>query len=368
MARQKLTVSQLRVGVLAVATITILVIFILSVSGDIALFRKTITYTTRFPEAEGLKAGDEVRLAGKLVGKVKSVDFLKDLPTTKDEKPIVITMTMDATQVDDRIRRDSQAVLAQQGFLGDRVIDITSGTRGAESLPPGGEIASSDAPGLSQVFQGASDILTQFNTVGKQLQELMTNINQGKGTVGRLLHDEEFYTNLNRTVLEAQDLVKRAKGGDGTIGRLMNDPKLYDDLRTAINDVSAIVADARSGKGTLGKLVADDQLYNRANDIMAKLNSTADKVDRITADIDAGRGTIGKLLKDDKLHNDLQASIASFKNISEKLDKGEGTAGQLLHDEKLYNNLNQTSAEMVKLLYDFRQNPRKYLSIKVSLF
>ena len=68
------------------------------------------------------------------------------------------------------------------------------------------------------------------------------------------------------------------------------------------------------------------------------------------------------------MHNDLSATVASLKNISSGLEKGEGAAGKLLHDDKLYNNLNQTSAELVKMLYDFRQNPKKYLSIKVSLF
>jgi len=52
----------------------------------------------------------------------------------------------------------------------------------------------------------------------------------------------------------------------------------------------------------------------------------------------------------------------------DRRDKGEGSAGKFLRDDKLYNNLNQTTAEMVKLMYDFRQNPRKYLSIKLSLF
>lgn len=367
MARTKTGLSELRVGLLAVGTITILIVFILGVSGDISLFRRTLTYHTRFAAAEGLKNGDEVRLAGKLIGKIDKVEF-GPIPSSKDEKPILITMVVDARQVNDRIRKDSQAVLAQQGFLGDHVVDISAGTINAEPLPDGGEVPSADQTGLAQVFSGANDILVQFNTVGKQLQELMDNINQGKGSVGKLLHDDEFYTNLNRTILAFQEVGNRVSKGEGTAGKLINDPKLYDDLRAATNDIQAIVADARSGKGTIGKLINDDEVYRKANDMLAKLNSTAEKFERITDDIEAGRGTIGKLIKSEKLHDDVQATVASFRNISDRLDKGEGSAGKLLRDEQLYNNLNQTTAEMVKLLYDFRQDPKKYLRIKVSLF
>jgi phospholipid/cholesterol/gamma-HCH transport system substrate-binding protein len=367
MPRQKTTMSELRVGVLVVATVTVLIIFILGVSGGIPIFQHNATYRTRLAAAEGLKKGDEVRLAGKLIGKVDTVEF-GAVPTSKDEKPIVITMTVDAKEAEGRIRRDSLAVLAQQGFLGDRVIDISPGTKAAEPIPDGGDIPSADQAGLGQVFQGANDILTQFNTVGKQLQELMDNINQGKGTVGKLLHDDAFYVNLNRTVLEFQDVGAKITKGNGTLARLLNDPKLYDDLRGAMNNVEGIIADVRGGKGTLGKLVNDDQFYKQANEVLAKFNSTTEKLDKIAGDIEAGRGSLGKFIKDEKLHDDAQAAVASIRNIGERLDKGEGTAGKLLHDDKLYNNLNQTTAEMVKLLYDFRQNPKKYLSIKLSLF
>jgi phospholipid/cholesterol/gamma-HCH transport system substrate-binding protein len=366
MPRQKTTMSELRVGMLVVATIAILIIFILGVSGG-GFFKSTARYSTHFAAAEGLKKGDEVRLVGKNVGKVDSVEF-GPVPASKDEKPIVVTMIVDAKEVEGRIRRDSLAVLAQQGFLGDRVIDITTGTKGAEPIRDGGDIPSADQSGLAQVFQGASDILVQFNTVGKQLQELMDNIKQGKGTIGKLLHDDAFYVNLNRAVLEFQDIGARVSKGDGTIARLLNDPKLYDDLRGATNNVQGIVADVRGGKGTLGKLINDEEFYKQATEVLAKFNSTTEKLDKIAGDIEAGRGTLGKFIKDEKLHDDAQAAIASFRNISDRLDKGEGSAGKLLRDDKLYNNLNQTTAEMVKLMYDFRQNPRKYLSIKLSLF
>src|SRR6266478_1508982 len=367
MPRQKTTMSELRVGVLVVATVTILIIFILSVSGGIPFFQHNSTYRTRFAAADGLKKGDEVRLAGKNVGKVDSVEF-GAVPTSKDEKPIVVVVAVDSNEVKDRIRRDSQAVLAQQGFLGDRVIDITPGTKAAEPIPENGEIPSADQSGLAQVFQGASDILTQFNTVGKQLQELMDNINQGKGTIGKLLHDDAFYVNMNRAILEFQDIGARVGKGNGTIARLLNDPKLYEDLRGATNVVQGIVSDVRAGKGTIGKLITDDQFYKQANEVLANFTATTEKLDRIAGDIEAGRGSLGKFIKDEKLHDDAQAAVASIRSIGEKLDKGEGSAGKLLHDEKLYNNLNQTTAEMVKMLYDFRQNPRKYLSIKLSLF
>lgn len=368
MARKTTTLSQIRVGLLAVVTIVILIVFILSVTGDISIFKNTLAVKTRFAAADGLKAGDEVRLAGVRVGQVSGVDFAEGIPDSKTAKTILITMTLDAGEVRGRVRTDSKAVLGQQGFLGDRVIDITTGTTAGQVVADGGEIESEDVAGMTQVFSGANDLLVAFNTVANQIQDLVGNIQKGQGTIGKLLYDDTLFVNLNRTIVEAQNLVKRIQQGDGTIPKLLNDAKLYDDVRGLTNELKGITADLRAGKGTAGKFLKDERLYSDAADAVVKVNSSLDKLDRIIGDIEAGRGTLGKLVKDEKLHTDLQATVASVRSISERLDRGEGTAGKLLHDDKLYNNVNQMSSELVKMLYDFRQNPRKYLSIKVSLF
>ncbi len=366
--RKPMTLSQLRVGLLALGAIVVLIVFILSVTGDISIFEKTMSVKTRFAAADGLKVGDEVRLAGVRVGQVSEIDFSGDVPDKATDKAIEVQMKINSQEARDRIRQDSKAVLGQQGFLGDRVIDITPGTTAASPVGDGGYIESADTASLAQVFGGANDLLVAFNTVAGQLQQLMAGINRGEGTIGKLLKDDTFITNLNRTVLEAQGLLKRAQEGSGTIAKFLNDPKLYDDIRGLSSELQAVVADLRAGKGTAGKLLTDEQLYSKTNDAMTKINDAIAKFDRIAGEIEAGRGTLGKFVKDEQLHNEVQATVASLRSISERLDRGEGTAGKLLHDDKLYTNANQVSTEIVKMLYDFRQNPRKYLSIKVSLF
>jgi phospholipid/cholesterol/gamma-HCH transport system substrate-binding protein len=95
----------------------------------------------------------------------------------------------------------------------------------------------------------------------------------------------------------------------------------------------------------------------------------------LIAEVNAGHWTLGKLVKDEQLYNDARLAIQRFNTAAERIDnvvavaqRGEGAVRKLLTDDTLYSNVNQLSSESVKLLYDFRQNPKKYLTVKFRLF
>src|SRR5205807_1423643 len=126
---------------------------------------------------------------------------------------------------------------------------------------------------------------------------------------------------------------------------------------------------------TAGKLLTSDEMYNKVNRIADRVNHSMDQIDQVIAGVNRGEGTLGKLVKDEAIYNDARTAIARFNTTAARIDnvvanaqRGEGTLGKLITDESLYNNVNQLSSEGVKMIYDFRQNPKKYLTIKFQLF
>ena len=74
-SNRSVSLSQLRVGIFVLLAIGILVFLILNASGDINPFSKKLHLKARFADANGLRDGSEVRLAGVRVGKVDQITW-----------------------------------------------------------------------------------------------------------------------------------------------------------------------------------------------------------------------------------------------------------------------------------------------------
>jgi phospholipid/cholesterol/gamma-HCH transport system substrate-binding protein len=82
----------------------------------------------------------------------------------------------------------------------------------------------------------------------------------------------------------------------------------------------------------------------------------------------AGKGTLGKLATDDSLFTNLRSASANIATAAAKLNDNTTTAGKMFSDPKLYDNLAGLTGDVRLLIGDFRQNPKKFLHIKITLF
>lgn len=390
--KPKLTFSQLRVGIFVLAGLAVLAFLILNSTGDFNPFEKKLRLRARFAAADGLKEGSDVQIAGVRIGKVESVTLLP--PDSPEEAKIEAVMAVDSElsgrPVTERIRSDSTAQLVATNLLAnDKLINITPGTQKGTPVAEGHVLESTDAISINQLTKTGNDLLQQINKLAVPANEILNKANQGEGTLGAIVNDESLYRNLDATVAETkltitklQTTIDKVNRGDGTVGKLMNDAELYNNLNKTVAQLEAISNDIRAGRGTAGKFVTDDALYNETRAAIidlrtsaAKINSIADDFKLISTDLAEGKGSAGKFLKDEKLYEDARVTLERINSILGDAQAGKGTIGKLVTDETLYNSINQTAAnvnqfssETTKLIYDFRQNPKKYLRIKLSLF
>jgi phospholipid/cholesterol/gamma-HCH transport system substrate-binding protein len=378
-SQKNVTFSQLRVGIFVLLAIAVLIFLILNASGDINPFSRKLHLKARFADANGLREGSEVRLAGVRVGKVDRIVLLEPSPVPgapRVEAQMVIDSTIDGRPASERIRTDSQAQQGSPSLLGNEMlINITPGSAVGQPVQDWAVLPSSSSNTVNDFATSGTDLAQRLSKLSDEISGIVKEVKEGKGTVGRLFSDEALYNNLNATIRETEDVMRQVRSGEGSAGRFINDPALYNNANEIAMQLRTIAEDLRSGRGTAGKLLTDDELYNRINRTADRLDRSVDQVNLMVAEINAGRGTLGKLIRDEQIYNDARAAIARFNTTAERIDslvaaaqRGEGTVGKLLNDDSLYSNVNQLSSEGVKMLYDFRQNPKKYLTIKFELF
>lgn len=391
--------SQLRVGIFVLFGLAVLAFLILNSTGDFNPFKETLRLKARFAAADGLREGSEVQLAGVRIGEVSEVNLLPpDSPEdAKIEAVLIVDQELNGRPITERIRTDSTAQLIATSILAnDKLINITPGTEQGSAVSENHILDSREAISINQLTRTGNELLEQINKLSVPANEILNKANQGEGTLGRIINDESLYRNLDTavaetrlTVVKLQNTLDKVNRGEGSAGKLLNDPELYNSLNRTVGQLESISRDLRAGRGTAGKFLTDDAVYDETRAAISdlrvtssKLNDVADDFRLITQDLQAGRGTAGKFLKDEQLYEDARNTLARFNTTAERIETlltdaqgGKGTIGKLLTDETLYNNINQTTAninqittEGTKLIYDFRQNPRKYLTIKFELF
>jgi len=349
--------AQLRVGITVVIAATVLAVLIFLMTGSGGFLTPKITVVSYFDNAEGVRAGAPVTLQGVPIGNVVAIEVVANHGLT----PVKVSMRI-MKKVAQGIPTDATAALTQAGVLGETFVDIDSTHAQAQSsIHDGSELKIHDNPSIQDVMKSTQSSLQNVDVLIRRIDHIVSFIDSGQGSIGKLIYDQELYNRLNATLNEVQSMVNTISSGKGSIGKLINSDELYDKANTAVDNLNKIIDEVQAGNGTVGKFLKDPSLYNNANDTIAKANA-------LIGDINAGKGALGKMAKDEQFAAKLDNSLTRLSQILDDLQAGKGSAGMLLKDSSVYNNTDQMLVEGRKLVQAMRENPKKYLTIHVKLF
>ena len=357
--RKQLSWTELRVGIFVLAGIVLIVLGIFYVTGTGAWGPKyhLVTY---LPEVAGLTLGAPVTVDGVAVG---NVDTIRIAPLrtgqTNRERTVEVVMRISRDFADD-IRSDSTASLFTEGFVGNRVVNIQRGFTG-QVLRDGQEVPGSGEKALTQVVSQGSDLMANLNMLTTQISQMVAGIQQGQGTIGKLLHDETAYNRMNSVLSRADQMTASIQQGQGTIGKLIASDELYAKADSAVGHIDNVMTAVDQQKGSLGKFIFDSSLHDSARQFLDSGNG-------LLSDVRAGRGTLGKLATDDELYATWRQTGENLKQLTANLNSPSSSAGKFFTDPQFYDNTTGVAGDLRLLLNEFRQNPAKFLKVKLSLF
>lgn len=357
-SQKQLKWSQLRVGITVIAASLVLALLLFLMSNTAGLFTPRITIRAYFDNAQGLREGAPVRLSGVDIGNVTKVLIV----TSRDKQftPVEVLMKV-STKYKDALRRDSVTSLETAGVLGETYLDIDSSQAVGLEAQDGDILPTQVHPDFNQVVRASQSTLQNMDALLKRADRILAFAESGKGSLGKLIYDPTLYNRFSVTVAEFQKIVEQVGSGQGSLGALISRNDAYDKFLATLDKMNAVIDDIQQGKGTAGKFVKDPALYDNAND-------TISNIKKLTEDINAGKGTLGKLTRDEELAKKLDTTITKLSELTTELEAGQGTVGRMFKDDSLFNNANQALIETRDLVKGIRENPKKYLSIKMHIF
>ena len=291
----KKVIHNTQLGLFVFAGLLFLVILLYMIGRNKNLFGQTYTLRVRFENVQGLVAGNNVRFSGINVGTVKKITFIED-------SIIEVRMNIEK-RMQTIIRKNAIASIGTEGIVGNRVINIIPSAMLSDLAISGDLLVSKKAVNIDEMLETLDKTNTDIGVIASQLKNTVQNINNSNA-LWMLLNDRSIPKNIrasvlnvesatakaNRTIGDLQLIVRDIKNGKGSLGAVLTDTSFAINLNAAILKINGI----------------GDQLHF----LTADINNAVRGIER---DINTGHGTANALLKDSTLVSKLNASLDNIR-------------------------------------------------------
>jgi phospholipid/cholesterol/gamma-HCH transport system substrate-binding protein len=311
------------------------------------LFRPMNHYWVALDSVSGLQAGNPVQLNGVDVGRVEEIV----LPEDPSIYQLRIKIAVDS-RFGKRVRKDSRARIKTLGLLGDKYVDLTSGSEEVPAVADGGDVQAAQATNVDRLISSGEDAVVNIVAISVSLARILERMERGEGVLGQLLAPlpedlqgkPPLVLSLHQTVENINRVVQSIENGKGPVGRLLNDEDLGTRVASSVERLEALLARVENADGLAMSLLEDDEMKASFERSLANLETTSQTLSRVTAEVEEGEGLLPRLLNDEEYAEEvmgrLRETIGRLDVAVTAITEGEGTVAQLIRDPSVYEAIN----------------------------
>lgn len=192
---------KIRLGIFVTLGILILFIIIFLIGSNQNLFSPKFKINANFKNVSGLQVGGQVRFSGIAVGTIENIEIINDSTVT-----VVAIIDNDVKKF---IKKDSKASITSEGVIGDKILTISQGSSSSPEIRDGTKIESFEPVEFDEILSSIKTTAENAEIITDELALLLSDINDGEGTIGKLMNDEDMARDLDKTM---ENLRKSSKG------------------------------------------------------------------------------------------------------------------------------------------------------------
>lgn len=241
---------QARVGLLVLAGLALFLVSLFALANRSFLFSDTFFVRARYTQVAGLLTGAPVQFQGVNVGRVEEVS-LPDEPGGKIE----VTMAI-RERARHLIHQNTQAQIKSEGLVGQMIVVLVNPADASVAAPieEGDLINGVDPFSLSEASDQAIAAVQRFAQAATSFEQIMLDIQNGEGTIGKFIYDDALYASLVQTAGETQELMDNlGRDAEAIVGLADN----------ATAGLQSILYKVDQGEGTLALMLNDPGFYNQ---------------------------------------------------------------------------------------------------------
>ncbi len=334
---------EIRVGVLVLAAIVTIGMAVFFIGQSRHLFTRSNRYFVHFVNVSGLSRGSPVQLNGVNVGQVQSIVLPEDI----HQERLTVWVKVERRYAN-RIRTDSLARIKTLGLLGDKYVQVSSGSSSASVIPAGGEIPAASETSVDKLLASGEDVVDNVVEISHSLRNILSRLDRGEGLLGQLTVNSKIGDRVRASTVTTLDnlaaITTKINKGQGSLGELLNNQELADHLTSASEHLDRVVTKLDQGDGAFGTLLNDPQAKSQLASTLKNLEQASVSLAAVVRNLDNGKGLLPRLLNDkaygDELSRELQETLANLSSVAEKLNQGNGTLGALINDPDVYEAIN----------------------------